>query len=152
MINYLNNKPQLFTLLTVISFLLVYVSGEKTGAFVFMLLIMYPLLIADGSFSILPFNLNPFLAISIDIFFLILLYGTIYCLIRSSGRSGYQRIHDKYRLFSLLILYVFVGNIFHSSINDGFSTVTIVVFLLLSFITLLIVISRLMNNKQKLTD
>lgn len=148
MLNYLNNRTQLFTLLTVISFLFVYVSGEKIGTFVFMLLLMYPLLIADGSFGILSLNINHFSAIFIDVLFLILIYSSIYCLIRSSIKSRYNKIPDKYKFLSLLTLYLFIGKIISSSVMDVFSLITISTFLFFSIITLFIVGNRLIKGKK----
>lgn len=139
---YFNNQLPLLKLLTAISFLLIYAAGEKLGAFMFMLLIMYPLLIADGSGDLLSLNLNPAATIFIDIIFLGLTYISIYYLMRSGIKKINDRMNDRLCILSILILYIFVYKIFLSPNNSAFSLIMVGIFMFLSLLTILVLLSR----------
>lgn len=144
--NYLNSRLPLLKILTGISFLLIYASGDKFGAFVFMILLMYPILIADGSSNFFSLSTSPFLAILIDMAFFLAIYLSVYSLLRAGFKKISNRSNDKVCLISIFIMYVYVYKILVHSYESGFSMATLAIFVLLSLITLIISFNNMMKR------
>ncbi len=144
--NYLNSRLPLLKILTGISFLLIYASGDKFGVFIFILLFVYPVLIVDGSSSFFSLSTSPFLVILTNMAFLLAIYLSVYSLLRAGFKKISNRSNDKVCLISIVILYVYVYKILAHSYESGFSMVTLVIFMLLSLITLIISFNNMMKR------
>jgi hypothetical protein len=134
-------KLPLLKLLSVIFFLLMYAEGDKLGAFIFMMLIIYPFLIGQGSPDLLSLNLNRALTLPIDLVIFGMTYFSIYHLIKS--RKINDRKSDKWCLFNIIIFYIYVFKIFMSPVHSVFSLVTIGLFMFISLLTIAVLIIKL---------
>lgn len=130
--DYLIHHSNLLRILTGISFLLIYIPGDTIAAFVIMALILYPILIADGSSNMCNLNINPALTIFIDLVLVMMLYASVIYLIRSGVKKVNSKRSDNLCIISVLILYIYVAKIFMSQDQTTFSLITIGVFIFFS--------------------
>lgn len=143
MFNYLDNNKNVFKIFTVISFLLIYASGDKMGVFTFMMLIMYPFIIADGSTNLFALNLPSFLVVLIDFAYLAATYFFVYYILRSGIKKNNSTISKQLTICGIVIFYIYLIKVLLTSENTNFSIITIMLFVLISLIT---IVSILINR------
>lgn len=123
-------------LFTVISFLLIIIEGEKIAGFGFMYLLWLPFAVINGWSNIFSLNYNKGLIILIDMIYFILLYISIFHLLRT---YYYKIISKKSYLFnvcSILILQLQAMQFFPKNLVEFSSIVTLGFFFTISTISI----------------
>lgn len=143
--NYLIRHLPLLKMLTAISFLLVYVPGEKIGAFLIMTLPISPVFILTGVAApgILFPNLNPLLSIPMDLLILCFTFFSIYSLIWRRKYGNIDRSINRQHLFNILVFYLWVIKSVINPYNNAFSVATVLFFIVISLITISTVVTML---------
>lgn len=142
----LESKLSLLKLATVISYLLIYTSGEKYGMFLFMILILYPFLMIDGSSNIFSLNLPQPLIVLTDTLFLLFTYIFIFIFFRSRSNSNQSNKNRIACILGILYFYIEIIRILYTSQKSIFSLITIGVFIVISITTLTTLLISKPNN------
>ena len=148
--NSLINRLPLLKVLTVVSFLIVYIPGEKISVFMFMSLILSPFFVLTGVGApgmIFP-GLHPLLAIPIDVLTFSYTFYSIYNLLRRRSFDNMRRTYYIQNLFNILIFYVWVIRSVINPNNNIFSLATVAVFFVISMVTIYSILSMRVNTSE----
>ena len=135
--NYLIKNLHKLQILTAISFLILYKSGDTMSAFVFMVLVVLPFFIANNATGIVDITQNTKVNIFVNLFLIAIIYWAVYYSLRPGN------IHSKSiksRFLYLLSIVIFCGyaiSLFWRQTQTVFSATTIVIFILCSFLNLI---------------
>lgn len=110
-------------LLSVISFLFLIIEGEKIAGFVFMYLLWLPFAIINGWSNIFSLNFNKALTSLIDFIYAILLYTSIFYLLRAYHYKLTSKKTSLFAIASILILQIQAIQFFSKNSTDFFSTI-----------------------------
>ena len=148
--NLLINHLPLLKVLTVVSFLIVYIPGEKISVFMFMSLILSPFFVLTGVGApgmIFP-GLHPLVAIPIDILTFSYTFYSIYNLLRRRSFGNTHRTYYIQNLFNILIFYIWVIRSVINSNNNIFSLATVAIFFIISMLTIYSILSTRINTSE----
>lgn len=110
-------------LLTVISFLLLIIEGEKIAGFVFMYLLWLPFAIINGWSNIFSLHSHKVLTSLIDLIYAMLLYASIFYLLRAYHYKLTSKKSSLFAIASILILQIQAIQFFPKNPTDFFSTI-----------------------------
>lgn len=143
---YLEHRLSTLKILTVISFLLVYGSGDKFGMMMGLMLFIYPLLIMDGAGNIFNLDLQPLGIMFIDTFFIFATYWSLYYLIRSGIKGVDSAVNSNFCILAILILTIGPIKVLVTSSNSIFSLLTVIIFGSLAIATVIISLGKPKSN------
>lgn len=133
---YADRYIHVLKLVTVISFLLIYAAGDKFGVFTFMMLMLYPFVIADGSTNLFSLDLPAPAIILVDFSYLLATYFFVIYIMRSAIRRKNDRSANMLTICGIIIFYIYPVKVLLTSDNSSFSIITIILFFLTSLATL----------------
>lgn len=139
--SYLNKRKHLLKILTVISFLLLINPGFTLFPFLFINLIFLPILMIDNGAGLVYIDQNVPLSITINLFLIASVYWAVFYLFRSGIKKWDSRKTGILCCTSILICGGFALKLNVGQPQTVFSIVSIVIFTILSLITLFIHIS-----------
>lgn len=135
-------------LLTVISFLLILMAGEKFSVPMFLFLLWTPMLVIDGSGNVLNLPLSPAITILLDFIYLGLIYFAIIQLLRSFYLQLNSPKNNKLNLFGLLVLVLVASRAIPGAHEATSSLISIIVFFFLATTNLVLTIIDLQKKSM----
>ncbi|WP_442588677.1 hypothetical protein ACSBL2_21825 [Pedobacter sp. AW31-3R] len=110
---YLLRSVGLLKVLTLVSFLLITISGDKISAFVFLTLVMFPFTIPSGASGVFDLTTIPLVNITINVMLYVTIYVSVFRMFSTSIKKFEDSTKDKVfktdiircLLFSLIICF-----------------------------------------------
>jgi hypothetical protein len=146
MINYLKRRLTTFYILTVVAFLLQYISGGKSDVFMFMLLLLYPIVLpVSGGVTLLGIEADPFSSIVINLMVITMLYFSVIYLFKFGIKKNMNETPLVKVAASIIVLCCFTLNIL-LAVHNTFSYISIGIFYSIALLTLFLVVHRLVKG------
>lgn len=137
----------IYQLLTVISFLLIIIAGEKISGFVFMYLIWLPFGVVNGWSNIFSLKIDRAFIMFIDMIYFILLYFSIYRLLRTYYYKIFTTNGCIINLACILILQL-QAILFIPNAKEISSKLTLYAFFAISIINIFIMLRNFISLRK----
>jgi hypothetical protein len=139
-------------LLTVISFLLIVIEGEKIAGFMFMYFLLLPFAVIDGSSNVFSLKFDIGYIMIIDIIVLIVLYLSVFLLFRAFYYKLNTRKSNLISFCSILILQIQALQFKPNAEFDFFSWTIFYGFLIISILNMGVLLANFKANNNSKSD